>query len=367
MSSNLEEQVQALPLALPEGFISRLLARAAASAPKPAPPRWKSRKLAASLAIGSLFVGANVAAAGSVPDYADIIRSLPFVPSNHAEQTTRAAGIPEQDVLPHGTSLAVGEFLFDIVGTYADDYRTTVLMTAHRNPAFPASAEGPPSFTGATIHLKDSVGRSYRLRGGVGEAGYGSTAALDFEPLMAGVADEGPIMLVISNLDIDLGENYGGTWEIEVSFERQAAPALQLPPAPLVSGDTKYVITSIVASGFRLVVEWQATGPAVERLAEFRREYPPDSWREHAQFDWLVHQDEILSFSLWPQLFDSEGLWVAGSRSWNGEIVDNVYYGFQEIELPAPGEYKIRFGQFTEAGEWDYTSSDAGWTVKIHD
>lgn len=367
MSSNLEEQIQALPLALPDGFTSRVLARAAGLAPEPAPPRWRSRKLAAGLAIGGLFVGANVAAAGYVPDYAEIVRSLPFVPSNHAEQITREAGIPEQDVVPHGTTLAVGEFLLDIVGTYADEYRTTVLMTADRNPAFPASAEGSPRFTAATIHLKDSAGRSYRLRGAVGEAGYGSTAALNFEPLTPGVADEGPIVLVISKLDIDLGESYRGTWGIELSFEPKAAPPLPIPSAPLVSGGTKYAITSIVASGFRLIVEWQATGPAADRLADFRRENPPALWREQPQFDWLVHQDESMRLSLWPQVFDSEGIRVGGSRSSDGEIVGNVYYGFQEIQLPAPGEYTIRFGEFTESGDWDYTSSDPGWTVRIRD
>lgn len=362
MSSNLEEQIQALPLALPEGFTSRVLARAAGLAPEPFPPRWRSRKLAAGLAIGGLFVGANVAAAGYVPDYAEIVRSLPFVPSNHAEQITREAGIPEQDLVPHGTTLAVGKFLLDFVGTYADEYRTTVLVTVHLD-----SAEVPRTFTASTIYLKDSAGRSYGLRGGTAEIAYGSTAALNFEPLTPGVADEGPIVLVISNLDIDLGESYRGTWEIELSFEPKAAPPLPIPPAPLVSGDTKYAITSIVASGFRLIVEWQATGPAAEHLAEFRREYPPSSWSGNPDFSRLVHQEQFLHLSLWPQVFDSEGFPVAGFRSFNGEIVENVYYGFQEIELPAPGEYKIRFGQFTEAGEWDYTSSDAGWTVKIHD
>ena len=362
MSSNLEEQIRALSLALPEGFTSRVLARAAGLVPESAPPRWRSRKLAAGLAIGGLFVGANVAAAGYVPGYAEIVRSLPFVPPNHAVQITREAGIPEQDVVPHGATLALGKFLLDFVGTYADAYRTTVLVTADRD-----SAEVPRTFTAATIYLKDSAGRSYSLRGGTGEIAYGSTAALDFEPLMPGVADEGPIVLVISNLDVDMGESYRGTWEIELSFEPKAAPPLPIPSAPLVSGDTKYAVTSIVASGFRLIVEWQATGPAADRLADFRRENPPALWREQPRFDWLVHQDESMRFSLWPQVFDSEGIRVGGSRSGDGEIVGNVYYGFQEIQLPAPGEYTIRFGEFTEAGDWDYTSSDPGLTVKVQD
>jgi hypothetical protein len=356
MSTSLEQQILALDLPTPEDLISGVLERAAAPAPAPAPPRWKGRKLVYGLAIGSLFVGANIAAAEYVPPYRDFVRSLAFMEADDAVRIKRAAGIPEEDVVPHGTTVEVREFLLTVVGTYADGYRTTVLLTVDRNPDVPATAEYLPDFNRTTIHLKDSTGRIYRYNGGTGEVGHDSTAALDFDPLVAGAADQGPITLVVSNLDIDLGDGYQGSWELEVSFEQQEAPSLPVPPSPLVSGNSEYNITSIVASGYYLIIEWQATGGAVERLAKFHEENP-EWWSEGAT-------DQFLRMSLWPQMFDSGGAWVAGGRASNEDIIDGVYYGFQEIRLPEPGEYTIRFGRFTEGGA-DYSASDPGWRVKI--
>lgn len=364
MSTTLDQQILALDLPTPGGLVSGVLERAAAPMPTPTPRRWKGRRLVAGLAIGSLFVGANIAAAEYVPSYGDVVRGLPFIGADDAARTTRSAGVPEEDVVPHETTVEIGEFLLTVVGTYADGYRTTVLLTMERNPDVPAVGEDLPEFNRATIHLKDSSGRIYRYNGGTGEVGYGSTAALDFDPLAAGAADQGPITLVVSNLDIDLGDGYRGSWELEVSFEQQEAPSLPVPPSPLVGGDTQFTITSIVVSGYRLVIEWQATGGAVERLAKFQQENP-SWWAEgNDERDDNVHTVELLRFSLWPQVFDSGGAQVSGSRSYLSEITGNVYHGVQEIELPGPGEYTIRFGQFTEAGP-DYSASGPGWPVTI--
>jgi hypothetical protein len=210
-----------------------------------------------------------------------------------------------------------------------------------------------------TIHLEDSTGRIYQHTRGVG----GSTLALDFEPLVAGVVDQGPITMVLSNLDTDLGANYHGSWRLPLSLEQRDAPSLPVPPSPVAAGDTRYTITSIVDSGFRLVIEWEARGGGVDRLVQFRREHPPESWRENPESSRLVHEDESLRLGLWPIVLDSGGSRVSGSRAFREDIVGGVYYGFQEIELPAPGEYIIRFGQFA-ASESD-PSDDPGWPIRI--
>jgi hypothetical protein len=353
----LEQQVRELDIPMPEGFIARVLENAIA--PAPARPRSRGGKLLAGLAIGSLFVGANVAAAQYVPLYDDALRHLPFAQPGDVDRIRTAAGIPSDDVVPSGSTLRVGNFEVTAVGTYADGYRTTVLLVVAPDPGTVISNDEIPFHRG-TIHLKDAAGRIYEHTGGAGS----STIALNFEPLVAGAAQRGRITVVIFKLETDLGAGYRGMWELELSYELQDAPSLPVPQSPLVAGDTRYNIVSIVDSGFRLIIEWEAAGGAVERLAEFRRQNPPATWHEDSGFDSFVHQDELLRFSLWPYVFDSNGNRVWGSRAGDGEIIDGVYHGFQEIELPAPGEYTIRFCQVTEAGA-DCSSSDPGWPILI--
>ena len=170
--------------------------------------------------------------------------------------------------------------------------------------------------------------------------------------------------MVLFNLESDLGTGYRGIWELELSYELQDAPSIRVPQSPLVAGDTRYTITSIIASGFRLIVGWEASGGGVERLAEFRRQHPPATWHDDPEFDRLVHQDELLRFSLWPYVFDSNGNRVWGSRRDRGDIADGLYYGFQEIELPAPGQYGIRFCRVID-GAVDCSASDPGWPILV--
>jgi hypothetical protein len=357
MTRTFEQQIFDLEIAMPPNLVSRALSRATvAQAPR---PRWKNSKALAGLAVGTVFVGANVAAAQYVPPYRTLVDKLPLGESSEVARIRDESGIHATDVVPQTASAKVGEFLVEVVETYADDYRTTVLLRPSYVGGLGPSKELP--LYRRTVHLEDSSGRVYLMQGGVGD----SSISVDFEPLVDLAAAEGPVSLVISNLEVDLGAEYRGSWAIELAFEQKEARSLPLPPSPLVAGDTQYAIKSVIDSGFRLVIEWEATGGGAGRLAEFLSANPPGSWHGDPEFDHLVHINDRLRFSLWPQVFDTNGRPIWGSRAFDGQIANGVYYGRQEIELPAPGEYSIRFGEFTEAGEYDFTSADPGWPITI--
>lgn len=368
MTTTLEEQLFDLDLSVPPDLSTRVLARASAPAPHRR-RRPRGRTLVAGVGAGALFVGANVAAAEYVPAYREFMQVVPFGASSD-DRAQQAAGIPRDSLVPVDQSLPGDEFNLTVVGTYADELRTVVLIRVELSPGATVDFPFPKSMM-VSAEITDSAGISYRWINATGaddESGY--TAALDFEPFAGAAAGGGEVTLFVTGLHFVFSNqqnSYPGHWEFPLSMEQREAPELPLPPVQLVSSDTEFTITSLRASGTKLAVEWQAKGGLVDEYASFREDNP-HPWPNGPIGDANGRADHLFRMSLWPQFFDMNGGWVGGGRAGgSAEFIEGTAYFEQIVNLPVAGNYTIRFGQFSEDDAPDYSESSPGWPITIPD
>ena len=377
MNASLEDQLTALDIAVPPALGSRALA-AAAQSPTRQPRRHRRRTALAGVGVVAAIAGANIAAAEYVPAYREFAQVLPFMDSAAEDKVRQSAGIPPSDFAPVGAAQGDQGFQVTVVGTYADEMRTTVLVKTSRDPSAPITLVPFPD--PAEFELVDSSGQSLAWTSGTGfedEDGY--VTALDFGPLAGGPGASHEVTFRVTRLHAAYppGQtSYTGNWEFPLTIAIVEAPSLPLPEGPLAVGGTLFTIKKLQVSGYLLKVEWEATGVAVDLLQTIADE---TAWplEPGPDADAAIRKLMTARHHLWPWVIDAGGFWLGGSRSGYPlgppspysegvcfcDLTDGVYQEGQIITLPGPGEYTIKF-RLPTGEDFDF-GDQPGWPITI--